>query len=238
AGLAGYWESGFGILVFSDDHSYSHAVVESCEVHDNGYNPQSGGACGGIELLGGAYDLVQSNESYDNHSPYDGEGVVLDATAYSIMQFNYTHGNEGWGLFLGMESWEVPAYDHNNVVRYNISQNDGSTSTDHGMGLFLWQDVEQSDIYNNTIFTSIGTANLVKAAIQVSNFTGDSVNVRNNLFVTAATDTSSDSRLVFNDGVGGGTNLLFQGNDYWPSGGPFTITWPGGPYGSEEIFFE
>jgi hypothetical protein len=49
--------------------------------------------------------------------------------------------------------------------------------------------------------------------------------VRNNIFIT-----TGGVPVVLNDG--GGTDLLFQGNDYWSSGAAFQIQWAGTTYAS------
>src|SRR5438552_17620863 len=56
------------------------------------------------------------------------------------------------------------------------------------------------------------------AAIRVLKFSGNSVRVRDNLFIT----TGGVPLVAYN---GGGTDLLFQGNDYWSSGSALQFQW-------------
>jgi hypothetical protein len=202
--------SGYGIYLIGA----SDVVVERSVAHDNGWLPGNGGETGGIEAIECRRALLQYNEAYSNHAGRsDGDGVILDVTTDSIMQYNYTHDNDGAGLFLGAETGFSSS---NNVIRYNISQNDARTgSVDYG-AILVWQNVSNADIDNNTVFLepSSGSA----AAIRVLQFSGSSIAVRNNLFIT-----SGGAPLVAYSG--GGTDLLFQGNDYWSSASTFAIQW-------------
>jgi hypothetical protein len=217
AGAPGVLASGYGIKLLG----VTDGVVERSETYDNGWSPESGGASGGISALACNRILLQYNESYDNHhGKSDGNGVVLDVTTNSIMQFNYTHDNDGSGLWLGAETGYAGS---NNVVRYNISQNDARSQVAQG-GILLWQNVSNSDIYNNTVFIS-PSADGDSTAIRVHLYSGSSVQVHNNIFIT-----TGGVPLVDYDG--GGTNLLFQGNDYWSSGAPFAIQWVNQTFGS------
>lgn len=80
-----------------------------------------------------AYDstgiVIQYNEAYRNRtgSSGDGNGFGLDQNvSHSILQYNYSHENDGAGLLICQQG-NAPTQT-NNVVRYNISQNDGRKS--------------------------------------------------------------------------------------------------------------
>lgn len=202
-------DSGYGIYIIGADH----VIVERSVTYDNGWLPGNGGLTGGIEAIHCDRVLLQYNESYANHAgPNDGDGIVLDITTNSIMQFNYTHDNDGAGLFLGAE----PGYSStNNVIRYNISQNDARLN--NFGSILVWRSVSNAEIYNNTVFigpSSTGTP----SAIRILGLSGSSVHIRDNIFVT----TGGVRLISYN---GGGTDLLFQGNDYWSSGSTFRIVW-------------
>ncbi len=200
--------SGFGIFLWG----VIDAVVERSVAYDNGWAPGNQGEMAGIEALECNRVLLQYNESYDNHQGLtDGNGIGIDDSTNSIMQFNYTHDNDGAGLAL---SAEIGRSSSNLVMRYNISQNDARTGEG---GIRVWDDVSNADIYNNTVFMG-PPVNSGSAAIRVNGFIGTSVHVRNNIFIT-----TGGVPLVFYDG--GGTDLLFQGNDYWSSGAPVAIQW-------------
>jgi hypothetical protein len=210
--------SGYGIYLIGA----SNVVVERSVAHDNGWLPGNGGETGGIEALECQRVLLQYNESYANHAGRsDGDGVILDVTTDSIMQYNYTHDNDGAGLFLGAETGFS---SRNNVIRYNISQNDARTSNVNYASVLVWQNVSNADIDNNTVFlkpSAGGTA----AAVRILEFSGSSIHVRDNLFIT-----SGGAPLVAYNG--GGTDLLFQSNDYWSSGSTFAIQWLSNSYTS------
>jgi hypothetical protein len=137
------------------------------------------------------------------------------------MQFNYTHDNDGGGLFLGAETGYTTT---NNVVRYNISQNDARTQGATYGGIFVWQDVTNADVYNNTVFMAPSPTSS-PAAITFLGLSGSSVNVRNNIFYTTGGVPLVRSDAAYNTGT-----ALFQGNDYRSAGAPFAIQWGGTTY--------
>jgi hypothetical protein len=205
--------SGYGIFVSGS----SDVVVERSVAYDNGWLPGNLGETGGIEAIACNRVLLQYNEAYANHQgKSDGDGIILDVTTNSIMQYNYTHDNDGAGLFLGAE---IGHSSSNNVVRYNISQNDARTQGATYGGLFVWANVQNSDIYNNTVFMGPSTTSS-PAAMRILNFRGSALHLRDNIFIT----TGGVPVVAYN---GGGTGLLFQGNDYWSSGASFGIQWAG-----------
>jgi hypothetical protein len=204
-------DSGYGILVFGA----TDVVIEYSVTGDNGWLPGNQGETGGIEAIADNRVLLQHNESYANHpGNSDGDGIILDVTTDSIMQFNYSHDNDGAGLFLFAEEGFTAT---NNVIRYNISQNDGRRPLfGVNAGIFVGADVSNADIYNNTVFMAPSPVSS-EVAIQLF-VTGSSIHIRNNLFVT-----TGGSAVVSSDG--GGTDILFQGNDYWSSGSLNQFIW-------------
>jgi hypothetical protein len=211
-------ESGYGIFIAGA----SDVVVERCVADNNGWLAGNVGETGGIEAIADNRVLLQYDEAYNNHKgAADGDGIILDTTTNSIMQFNYTHNNDGGGLFLGAENGTTST---NSVVRFNVSQNDARTQGNVYGGIFVWQNVSNADIYGNTVFMG-PSPNSSPAAIRFLGLSGTSVHVRNNIFIT-----TGGVPLVFYDG--GGTDLLFQGNDYWSSGAAFQIQWVSTTYNS------
>jgi hypothetical protein len=211
-------DSGFGILVFGA----TDVVIERSTTGDNGWLPGNLGETGGIEAIADSRVLIQYNEAYNNHKGgSDGDGVILDTTTDSIMQFNYTHDNDGAGLFLFAETDTVSTA---NVVRYNISQDDARTQQNTYGGIFIGDDVNVADIYNNTVFMD-PSPNSSPAAIRLLGLSGVSVHVRNNIFMT-----TGGVPVVSWDGTG--TDVVFQGNDYWSGTSPLTILSNGVTYKS------
>lgn len=210
---AGITQSGFGMFI----SGASDVVVERSVASDNGWLPGNAGLTGGIEAIGSQRVLLQHNEAYANHrGGADGDGIILDDTTDSIMQFNYAHDNDGAGLFLGAENGRAAT---NNVIRYNVGENDARAQSSAYGGIFVWQDISNADIDNNTVFMGPSPASS-PAAIRFTGLSGTSVHVRDNLFVT----TGGVPLVTYS---GGGTDLLLQGNDYWPSGSAFAIQWLG-----------
>ncbi|MCP5097217.1 MAG: right-handed parallel beta-helix repeat-containing protein, partial [Chloroflexi bacterium] len=116
--------SGNGIVI----GGVQDVVIEHNTAYENGgLNPNFGGGPVGIW----AYDCnritIQFNESYSNHTgpnAVDGGGFDLDqGCSNSVMQYNFSHNNDGAGFLVWQNSGGKPM--SNNVVRYNISENDG-----------------------------------------------------------------------------------------------------------------
>lgn len=92
--------------------------------------------------------LVQFNEVYLSHGTADGQGLDNDSgSRYSLVQYNYTHNNEGGFMLLCSD---VPNSDYNHI-RYNISQNDRDKIV-QATGIAN----HHNYIYNNTIYVGSG----------------------------------------------------------------------------------
>lgn len=206
--------SGSGIFVEDTEG----AVIEHSIAHDNGR------LCGcsesgpvGIWMAIVDRGLIQYNESYDNHtgpSGADGDGFDFDGgTTNSVMQYNYSHGNDGIG-FLIYTYYRSPHDFRNNVLRYNISQDDvrrGSNAAimvaNDGAGNV------GSRIYGNTVFVS-PPASGEPAAVMTYGTTD--AHFYDNLFVTTG-------GLPIARVEPGQDGLVFQGNGYWAGGDPFRM---------------
>jgi hypothetical protein len=168
--------SGSGIVL----GDVNGATIERCISHDNGENNnyQDGGPVG-IWTWDSNAVTIQHNESYDNESvTVDGGGGGFDldgGVTNSVMQYNYSHDNAGAGYLLS----QFPSARNfeDNVVRYNISENDGRTN---GGGITAIG-VDESEVYNNTVYIgprADGSLPLAAEAKRTSE-----VDFRNNLFV-------------------------------------------------------
>jgi hypothetical protein len=213
--------SGSGIVVSNVDG----ATIERSVAYNNGSLNTANGGPIGIWAWDANNVVIQHNESHHNRtaSATDGGGFDLDGgVTNSVMQYNYSHDNDGAGFLLAQFSGARPF--SGNTVRYNISQNDGRKNG--FAGIHLWNGgsgVKNSEIYNNTIFLSPAAQGSARAIY----FQSPTVNVhvRNNIFVT-----TGGLRLV--EVVTGQSGLLFQGNDYWASGASFAIRYSGVNYAS------
>lgn len=183
-----------------------------------------------------AYDsmkvTIQFNESYENKTAgkRDGDGFDLDQnTSYSVMQYNYSHDNDGGGYLMATK-YNNTAHS-NNVIRYNISQNDGRKNS-YG-AIHMWGRIRNTEVYNNTIYLT-PKANARPIGIRIHN-NGiplndvSSVHFRNNIIVTTG---GAELIEVTADQVNGAYDLRFQGNAYWTSGGAFRILYGGTTYTS------
>ncbi len=218
-GLPGWpTNTGSGIVL----GSVNHGVIERCVAHDNGSlcDANEGGV--GIWAYDSTDVIIQHNESYNNRTngPADGGGFDFDRNvSNSVMQYNYSHGNDGAGYLL----CHIPGDDNfaGNVVRYNISENDGRKN---GYGaISLYGTVRDTQIYNNTVFVGPEHAEGNPPALLIRGST-ENVFVRNNIFQTAG-------------GLGlvdcpGGEGVFFQGNNYFSSGDAFVIDFAGTTYRS------
>jgi hypothetical protein len=193
-------------------------TIEYSLAHDNG---TGGGGEVGIWTYDSNDILIQYNESYHNRNLHrdDGDGFDFDGgVTNSIMQYNYSHDNDGAGFLIGEYPTSGPT--SGNIIRFNISQNDGQR--DGYAGIYLYDLVQPTNkvtdnfIYNNTIYNSSGGADVVVAG----NLAGSTNIFANNIFVAA-------------DGVpliryAGPSGATFIGNDYWTGSSPYLIDYHGG----------
>jgi hypothetical protein len=180
--------SGSGIAVSGVDG----AIVEYCEAYNNGANNR--GAAGGpigIWTYNAKNVIIQFCESHHNKAGLlkDGGGFDIDGGSQNcIIQYCYSHDNEGAGF--GMFEFGSPNKFTGNIIRYNISQNDGRKNSFGALGFWAIDtehSLNDSWVYNNTIY--MDATNIVNgqpAAIDVlwGNLKG--IHVVNNIFYTTA----------------------------------------------------
>jgi hypothetical protein len=201
-------QGGSGIILGSVDNG----VIERSVAHGNGSQNTSVSGPAGIWTYDSNNITIQFNESYNNQTQNgDGDGFDLDGgTTNSVMQYNYSHDNDGAGFLLCQYAGAQP--HSGNVVRYNISQNDART-TGYG-AIHVYSTVSNAEVYNNIVYVS--PASRTPSAIHLSNWNGSNLHFRNNVLIA----TGGVPLLVGNSGTG----LLFQGNDYWTIGSGFLIS--------------
>ncbi len=179
--------TGSGIIVSNTEG----ALIEYCEAYNNGTdNAFNGGGPVGIWLWDVKDGIIQHCESHHNHtnSTADGGGFDLDGGCVNcIMQYNYSHNNDGSGYLVAHFLDSRPTT--NNVIRFNISQNDGRKNG-YG-GVYLWRaggapmPMTGVKIYHNTLFIS-PSATGTPAAIKTANDNFLGISVYNNLFLSAS----------------------------------------------------
>jgi hypothetical protein len=204
----------------------SKGLIENTVAHHTGASNTHCGGPGGIWAWDCNNITIQFCESYKNSSGTGCDGLGFDfdgGVVNSLMQYNYSHDNDGAGYLLGQYDYARPWT--NNVVRYNISENDGRTNAG-GIMLFKGAGTTMSGckIYNNTIYTSPSASNPALAAFRLQQWnTGiTGVEVYNNIFQTTGGVPLVD--------VPTGYSAYFAGNLYWSSGGVFKINYQGTTY--------
>lgn len=176
--------SGNGIVLGQVDC----ATIEYCEAYENGMmNDYEGGGPVGIWTWDSNRVVIQYNESHHNRtgSSKDGGGFDLDGGVQnSIVQYNYSHNNDGAGYLLAQFEGAKPS--NNNIIRYNLSENDGRKNS-YG-GIHLWSTganggIRNTEIYQNTISISKSdTGN--PAAVDCMTEGIHNIRIYNNAFIT------------------------------------------------------
>jgi len=189
--------SGNGIVVGGLDG----ALIEYCEAMSNGWDmPRKGNGPVGIWGWGCDRLTIQFCIAHDNKSPgADGGGFDFDGgVTNSVMQYNLSYNNVGCGYLLcqypGATLWK------NNIVRYNVSFNDGAKNFQAGIGLWIGAG-QFSDclIHNNTV---VNPWHAVSSMGSVPGFV-----YRNNVFVAGGDML-----------IGPYDKSRFENNLYWRTG--------------------
>ncbi len=219
--------TGNGILVSGVDN----ATVQFCEAYNNGENnAATAGGPIGIWVYDARNVRIRSCESHHNKAGgnKDGGGFGIDGGASNcVIEFCYSHDNEGAGF--GLFEYGSPNPWQNNMVRFNISQNDGRKNG-YG-GLSFWgadalHPLDQVQVYNNTIFQSAaGLINGQPSAVQTIGSYMNGVDLKNNIFYA-----TGNTRLLDITGTPGPANIIFRNNDYFATNPVFN--WSGVSYGS------
>ncbi|HVM88182.1 MAG TPA: right-handed parallel beta-helix repeat-containing protein [Puia sp.] len=195
--------SGNGIVV---GHCTA-VLINKCMATDNGWDmPRIGNGPVGIWAYEADSIIIQRCLSFRNKTApkaADGGGFDLDGgVTNSVIQYCLSYDNQGAGYCM-FQYWGASPW-HNNVIRFNISENDGTVSDAHG-GAYIWNssgDENQfynCDFYNNSIYNSKVAALSYSEKSLRKNF-----RFCNNIFV--AIDT-----LIY----GEKSNDVFLGNDWW-----------------------
>jgi hypothetical protein len=227
--------SGNGIVIGQVDGG----VIQYSVAHDNGTacDSQKGGPVG-IWAWDSNNVKIQFNESFQNGTGggHDGGGFDLDGgVSNSVMQYNYSHDNDGAGFLVCQ--FENARPFTGNVVRFNISQNDGRRNGYggiHSFGKVGTAGEVGADIYNNTVFmgpqqkptqqeiTDQHRRNESSAAIKFRS--GDLKKLRffNNLIVINSDGSATQFDPKVFDNSGGASGFSFLNNAYWDLSGSTT----------------
>jgi hypothetical protein len=208
--------SGNGIMLDDTDGG----LIDHCTAYRNGdANGSQAGGPVGIWTDESNGVTIQFCESYGNRTggAADGGGFDLDGgVTNSIMQYNYSHDNDGAGYLV----WNYGGAIHplsGNVIRYNISENDGRRHKYGGVHVGTsGEAVHGIEIYNNTIYATASEDGQPRDVWVGGTAVNKGINFRNNLFV-------SDAGVPLVEIEPNQTAVALQGNGYWANGGKFII---------------
>jgi len=205
--------SGNGIVV----GDCKNVLIDHCTATNNGWDmPRIGNGPVGIWAYEADSVIIQHCLSYKNKTSKggaDGGGFDFDGgVTNSIIQYCMSYGNQGSGYCI-FQYWGASAW-YNNVIRFNISENDGTVS-DSQAGLYVWNVAESSkdfhdcDVYGNIIYND-------KVSAFCWSKTSDSHGMRfyNNVFV------GRDSLMWGKDKVG---EAQYHDNNWWSINKKFYI---------------
>lgn len=202
--------TGNGIVVGNADT----VLIEYCVAHHNGANNIfPGGGPVGIWLWDTRQGTIQSCESYQNESAtLDGGGFDLDGGCVEcVIQYCYSHGNEGAGYLIAGYPGANPIRDC--TIRFNVSQNDGRDANYGSLNFWCHSSakVDGVEVYHNTVYSQApsGSENpLIR--IHASNMEG--MRFYNNIFYS-----EGGSPFLLYSPVGQEATL-FSHNGYYATG--------------------
>ena len=205
--------SGNGIVV----GDCRKVLIDHCTATNNGWDmPRIGNGPVGIWAYEADSVIIQHCLSYKNKTSKggaDGGGFDLDGgVTNSIVQYNLSYDNWGSGYCI-FQYWGASPW-HDNVFRYNISENDGTVS-DSQAGLYIWNSSDDEkqfhdcQVYGNIIY------NDKVAAISFSEKSeSKGIRMYNNIFV------GRDTLIKGKDKIG---DVKFWQNDWWSIAAGFNI---------------
>ncbi len=195
--------SGNGIVI----GQAQDVLIERCEARYNGWDmPWNGNGPVGIWAYRSDRVTIRQCVAHHNRSTAkDGGGFDFDGgLTNSVLEYNYSHSNFGAGYLICQ--YANAGLFENNVVRYNISQDDGLF--DHNAGIFVWvggAEMKSTLVHNNTVFNSKGSAVIIKGAKEYEKQM-PRLTFYNNIFVTQGPQ------------IVGAQHGQFAGNLYWSVG--------------------
>jgi hypothetical protein len=207
--------SGNGILI----GGVTNGTIEYCEAMNNGWDmPREGNGPVGIWAYQSDSITIQYCYAHNNQTSEkgkDGGGFDFDGgMTNSVMQYNFSANNEGvgYGLFqyYGASIWK------NNIIRNNISYNDGRKNGQ--AGFLMWiaigspESISDCQIYENTIVNCYGHA----ASFEPGDYAG--FNFKNNIFQLTGHSVSFVN--------GNYTGAIFANNQAWSTDRKVPLAFP------------
>lgn len=205
--------SGSGMVLYQVDGG----SMDHCRAWRNGElcRSKSGGGVG-LWTCASRRVVLQHCESFENKTGgKDGGGFDLDGGCVEcVLQYNYSHDNDGPGLMV--YTYAYASYsDRSNIVRFNISENDSRKSRSYA-GLWVRNDgqgMTDVEIHNNTVRVGPWTA---QAALVRGG--GVQARFRNNLLIGSG--GAVPLRVEEPDSA-----LRFEQNLYWAESAPLRLEW-------------
>jgi len=225
--------TGSGIVVSGTDG----ALIEFCETYNNGWlNKSRGEGPVGIWPYDANNVVIQFCESHHNKTlGADGGGFDIDGGCVNcVLQYNYSHDNYGAG-YLICQYQDAREYK-DNVVRYNISANDGIGAVKDMGALMFWSSgssggIRDTEIYNNTFYCGPDAMGEPIKSFSAAD-TIFNTRIHNNIIVK---NTPSIDYVIRLRNATSAT-YTFQNNCYWCCGDPIVYRWTGEMYYSIEEF--
>jgi hypothetical protein len=198
--------SGNGILA----SSVKNGTIEYCEAFNNGWDmPWTGNGPVGIWIWDCTGFTIQYCISHDNKTnpvAKDGGGFDFDGgVSNSVLQYCISYSNQGAGI--GLFEFGASKPWQNNIVRYNISQNDGTINPG---SMSVWKSdagrtMHNCEIYNNTFYNDTATGINLWVVSGVKGFV-----YTNNIFVHSGRYLGEGQKLK---------DELFRSNCFWKLSG-------------------
>jgi len=163
---------GDGIIAcMADAPLIEHNVASNCNRRSGDYNVA-------IWVWETDDALMQFNEAYLTRTTKDGQGFDVDGLSRrTIVQYNYSHDNEGGFILLCEEGDPSPRrFNDGAIVRYNLSVNDGARIFQVG------GKVTNAHIYNNTIYVGQGRGDPLMVWHNRDRMWPDGIRYSNNIF--------------------------------------------------------
>jgi hypothetical protein len=224
--------TGNGIVLAGIDN----ATIEYCEAYNNGdLNANPSGGPVGIWFYLVKNGLIQFCESHHNSTnTVDGGGFDIDGGSQNcFIQYCFSHDNAGAGYL--MAEYGASVQYSGNIIRYNISQNDarkGSSGAIAFWGVDNSHRINQSEVYNNTVF--VNNSNVISgtpAAVRLMGSNFWQVKLSNNIFYVDGGATLLQADMMVDSSA-----LHLLANNYYAVNGSASFLWGGGFYNSFSLW--
>ncbi|GLX66996.1 hypothetical protein MU1_13400 [Paenibacillus glycanilyticus] len=173
-------------------------------------NARSGDYSNGIWSYNSTNALIQYNEAYLTRTTKDGYGLGVDYLQDgAVLQYNYTHDNEGGSVGIYADGTWAPQSNRNFRIRNNISQNDGAAT------FGFYGSATNGEIYNNTVYIKGDSHSSV---YKFSDWGGYASNIssKNNIFYNLGNGSYSwgqSSNITFDHNVFYGNHPVTEPSD-------------------------